>query len=299
MGIAACAVLVMSAAGDWARFAFWTTGFHRESSFHIPVWTHFADCLRFAPVLWAFAVVTALSLRGRVAGRGIPTVTSNDSSDRLAIPDDARPLLVVLGSLAVAFVANLTASTTYAEYIFPFIPALAFASAPVASALFRRSSRVLRILLILAAIFAGWNYPPEFSPNVLLHAGQAEAFLRKNVPAGSVIAGSMPEIAVAADGRIPLTMAMGKFGITEDFDAAIARERRMLTPVTLQDILTNPDTKAFVGSPSYNWNFFWSLPSYHVLSPGARKDIYATLRANYRLEFMNEEYVIYLRRPKT
>jgi len=201
-------------------------------------------------------------------------------------------------SLMVAFASNLSASTTYAEYIFPFIPALAFTSAPIASTLFERSSPFVRILLIAATIFTGWNYPPEFSPNVLLHAGQAEAFLRKNVPAGSVMAGSMPEIVVAAGGRIPLTMAMGKFGITEDFDATIARERRMMTPVTLQDILTNPDTKAFVGSPSYNWNFFWSLPSYRVLSPGARKEIYATLRANYRLEFMNEEYVIYLRRPE-
>jgi hypothetical protein len=105
----------------------------------------------------------------------------------------------------------------------------------------------------------------------------------------------MPEIPIAAGNLIPLTMAMGKFGITEDFSPDVAEKRLMMTPSSLRLILSDPKTKALVGSPSYNWNFFWSLPSYRVLSKAAQDEISATIRANYRLEFMNEEYVIFLR----
>ena len=302
----AAAVLMATAGGDWDRFVFWTMGFHRDSSFYIPVWTHFVDCFRFGPVLWVFAVMTgyaaikSLSLRAGDGDRseilaGLPRPAGRACNDN-AWMGDAIAQLIVLGSLLIALVVNLSASTTYAEYIFPFIPAVALISAPIAGDLLGRCSLIVRAIILVAAVTVGWNYPPEYSPNVLLHAGQAEAFLRANVPPGSIVACSMPEIPVAAGSRIPLPMAMGKFGITEDFSPALAQDRLMMTPSSLQEILNNPATKALVGSPSYNWNFFWSLPSYRVLSKTAQEEIRATIKTYYRLEFINEEYVVYLRK---
>ena len=297
----AATVLLATAGGDWERFVFWTMGFHRDSSFYIPVWTHFADCFRFAPVLWVFAGMTgyaaikSLSLRVDASERSEILAGLPRPADR-ARNDNDLVQLIVLGSLLIALVVNLSASTTYAEYIFPFIPAVALISAPFASDLLGRCSLIVRAIILVAAATVGWNYPPEYSPNVLLHAGQAEAFLRTNVSPGSIVACSMPEIPVAAGSRIPLTMAMGKFGITEDFSPALAQDRLMMTPSSLQGILNDPATKALVGSPSYNWNFFWSLPSYRVLSEAAQDEIRATIRTHYRLEFMNEEYVVYLRK---
>lgn len=224
-----------------------------------------------------------------------PSTLNGQSSSRLS------PLashLIVLGSLAVALVVNLSASTTYAEYVFPFLPAFALVVSPSVASWRSRLSRPFVALIVLLILIAGWNYPPELSRDVLVHAAQAEAFLRSNVPADATVACSMPEIPVASGNVIPLAMAMGKFGITEDMTDSLAGERRMLSPESLLRILRDPTTAALVGSTTYNWNFYWSLPSYRVLSAAARAEIWAIIHEQYRLSFRNEEYVIYLRKTE-
>jgi hypothetical protein len=295
-------LLMATTTADWANFLFWTTGFHRESSFYIPVWTHYWDCFRFAPVLWVVVCIPVIASikilsslgvarRGEPSGfqDGLPHTVGGARNDR---DGEERVILV---SIALGLITNLSASTTYAEYILPLLPAAALVAAPVACELFGRATLMWRVVGVIALTTAGWNYRPEFNPNVLVHAGQAEAFLRSNIPANSVVVASMPEIPVAAGARIPLGLSMGKFSVTEDFSEALARHRLMLTPAALVRVLEDPATQAIVCSPSYNWNFFWSLPSYRTLSTVARESIYSTMRRDYAVGFINEEYVIYLR----
>ncbi|MEO7702038.1 MAG: hypothetical protein ABIZ04_22655 [Opitutus sp.] len=288
-GIVAVATAVVFAAAfpNLDNFLFWTAGFHRDSSFYIPVWTHFWDCLRFAPVLWIAVLVHGWTLRYRHELQSSRTIGIGLNQQR-----------VVLVSLAIALLSNLSASTTYAEYIFPFIPGAAFVAAPVLAVWLSAHSRIVSGLVILAIVGAGWNYLPEFSPNVLVHAGQAEAFLRGSVPPGAVVAASMPEIPIGAGAQLPRWMAMGKFGVTEDFPPELASQRGMITPAALQAMLLDPATRALVCSPSYNWNFFWSLPSYRTLSTQARESIFTMIRRQYVVRFINEEYVVYLRRAE-
>lgn len=289
------AIFVRGGNGD--RFFFWTIGFHRASTFRIPVWRHFTDCFRFAPALWISTAVTVWSLRRRLRSLGSPA-EGGEPADATREKHATQSHVVVLVGLLIALVTNLSASTTYAEYVFPFFPAMALVVAPLMATASARLSRPWIASAGLLALAAGWNYPPEFSRDLLAHAAQAESFLRASVPAGATVACSMPEIPIAAGCQVPLSMAMGKFGIT-DGSADKAESRRMLTPAVLRTVLEDPSTKAFVGSSAYNWNFFWSLPSYRVLSAEARAALWVTLREHYAPAFMNAEYVVYLRKKRT
>jgi hypothetical protein len=71
----------------------------------------------------------------------------------------------------------------------------------------------------------------------------------------------------------------------------------MLTPAALRDLLQDPATKALVISPVFNWNFFWSLPSYRWLSEKARGELKRTVAENYTVGYSNADYVVLLRRP--
>jgi hypothetical protein len=273
----ACAagLLWLAGAANWERFFYWTAGFHTQSTFAFSRPGQLRYFLMFAPAVWLAVVWSAAHFR--------------DETER-------APMLA-LGALVLGLVANLTGQTTYAEYVFPFVPAAAFLAAPAAEQFFSRVPVPVRLLVVLAALAGGWIHPPEFDRGLLSDANEAAVFLQGHVPPGAMVAASMPEIPVAAGERVPLTMAMGKYAITEELSPARAAQLGMLSPVALVEILHDPATKALVISPVLNWNFFWSLPSYRWLSEKSRHDIREAVRQDYLLGYTNNNYVIFLRKP--
>jgi hypothetical protein len=271
----AAGVLALVGAGNWERFYFWTVAFHGQSTFAFSRLEQFRYFLLFAPAAWIAA--SAGAWRSRQEAGLAPSMA--------------------FGALALGLVVNLMGTATYAEYVFPFVPAAAFLGAPVMAGLFSRVPWSARGLLAVAVLGAGWIHPPQFDRGLLRDANQAAAFLQAHVAPPAVVAGSMPEIAVAAARRIPLMLAMGKYSITEDLDATQSAQLGMTSPAVLLGVLRDPETKALVISPVLNWNFFWSLPSYRWLSEKARTDIRQAVTKDYGLAYSNANYVILLRKP--
>lgn len=275
--VCAAGLIVWAAGGAWESFWFWTVEFHRHSTLGSPPAEHFLVGGLHAPVLWLLVGVALI--RGGLALRG--------------------PRRAVLWSLLTAVVLNLSSRATYPEYMFPFLPAFAWAVAPVAAELAQRAKAWCVGPAVIAGLALGWIVPPEFSRDVLIYAGEAEAFLREHVNSEDHVVCSMPEIPAATGHRVAPLFAMGKFGITEDFPREDATRLKLLTPAALLDAIEDPRTGALVMSPSFNWNFFWSLPSYREISDEAWQKMSQAIKRDYEVAFMNEYYVILLRRQPT
>jgi hypothetical protein len=274
-GACAAGLLMFAAAGEWDRLFYWTVGFHLRTTFAFSRLEQFWYFLLFAPAIWLAAGFSLWRLDGG-AGR----------ASRMA-----------LGALVLGVVANLAGHTTYAEYVFPLVPATAFVVAPVMSSLLARIRASMAVLLVPVLLACAWIHPPELNRDLLRNANEASAFLHAHVATDNVVACSMPEIPAASGNRVPLSMAMGKFSVTEDLDPALAARMHMLTPSALLEVLRDPATQALVISPVFNWNFFWSLPSYQWLSEKARGDLKQTVEQYYMLGYANADYVVLLRRP--
>ena len=271
----ALALLLPFAAGGWNQFLFWTVDFHRASNFKFSLARHFLDCFWFAPALWILAAAAWVK----------------------RLPGFHRPLQAVLGSLIVGAIINLSSRSTYAEYVLPLFPALAFAVAPLASPMAKGVPRSTLVALMMAILGLGWLTIPEIEKDVLFEAGQAETFLKSHVASDDLVVASMPEIPAATGHRISPLLAMGKFSITEDFPAVQAANLNMATPQSLQALILDRQTRALVLSTSPKWNFLWSLPSYQLLSGESREALKETVKQNYDLSFTNGHYVIFLRKP--
>ncbi len=276
MATALCGGLLLAwaAAGDWENFYYWTAGFHALSTFVFSRREQFWYFLLFAPALWIASGLMA----GRLTGRD-------------------RPIRIAYLALLLGLVANLAGHTTYAEYVFPLVPALAFIVARALTGWLAGLRRSVAVPLTVALLACAWIHPPDLNPNLLRNARDAGAFLQAHVGPQDVVASSMPEIPAATGNPVPLSLAMGKFGVTEDFDAAQAERLHMATPAALRALLRDPTTKALVLSTVLNWNFFWSLPSYRWLSEQARGELKQTVTENYTVGYANADYVVLLRRP--
>jgi 4-amino-4-deoxy-L-arabinose transferase-like glycosyltransferase len=185
----AVALLAWAAAGDWGGFFYWTAGFHAKSTFVFSRGEQFWYFLLFAPALWVAAGLTA----GRLTG--------GDRSTRFAY-----------GALLLGLMANLAGHTTYAEYVFPLVPAVAFVVAPALTEWSAKMRGSVAVPLAVALLACAWIHPPELNRELLRHARDASAFLQAQVGPHDVVACSMPEIPAASGHPVPLTLAMGKFG---------------------------------------------------------------------------------------
>lgn len=263
----------LAAGHDWERFIYWTAQFHRESTFDFYLSKRVTDFLKYVPGLLLALILAWPAFRGARV-RGIAGI-----------------------ALLVGAVANLAAPSSYAEYVMPLIPAAALLLAEVLVEAGTNWGvwRVAGSLGVVAAL--GWFFPPKLSPDLLLHAGQAENILRENVAAGSQVIASMPEIPIAAGMRIPTDLLMGKFALTEDYPPELAAQRLLVTPAKLMAYLRDPETKAVVWSSYMGWNFAWSVPSYRPLSSQAQLDIRAEVNKYFRFGYANDDFVIYLRKP--
>jgi hypothetical protein len=96
--------------------------------------------------------------------------------------------------------------------------------------------------------------------------------------------------------QVPRPLVMGKFALTEDYSSIEAARRLMVTPELLHELLINPDTKAVVLSVYGVWNFCWSVPSYRPISPVQQRRFQALLKKHYGLIYVNDDYLVFLRR---
>lgn len=271
--VAAAAELTWACSGDWSAFVFWTAGFHRESLFHFSLAERFVECLCFGAGLWIGAGIIVFARKGRFF---------------------EEPIILLLG---LAVLINVGFSSTYTEYIVPFLPAVAMTLAPALAPLLEGRWPGWKSAGVAVLLLGGWSHFPSIDGVLLSNAAKAEEFLRSQLSPGSNVVGSMPEIATAAGMKVPAAMAMGKFGVTEDFGVEIARRRRMLTPAMLSELLNDPETKAVVQSVFSSWNFVWSNPSYRALSAAGQTEIRQAINAHFFLAYLNDDYVIFLRRP--
>jgi len=268
------ALLAWAAAGDWESLFYWTAIFHAGSTFAFSRAEQFWYFLVFAPALWIAAGLTA------------SRVTTGDRATRMAY-----------FALLLGLAANLAGHAAYAEYVFPLVPALAFVVAPALAGWLAGRNTAVAATLTVALLACAWIHPPDLNPDLLRNARDASAFLRAHVGPRDVVACSMPEIPAATGNPVPLTLAMGKFGVTEDMDAAHAERLHMATPASLEAVLRDSGTKAVVISTVLNWNFFWSLPSYRWLSEKARAELKQAVTENFTVGYSNADYVVLLRRP--
>lgn len=277
VGVAAAAgELVWMSAGNWDNFLFWTVRFHQASELTVPASMRWWDGLRTAPALWAGLIAAGFSLARRKSFLE----------------------LALLISLLFGVGANLSSRATYAEYIFPFLPALAFLCARALIPYFFGLRWYFITILVVVVLLGGWNRPPDRDMGLLELSREAELFLRSRLPGGSTVACSMSEIPVAAGMRVPLEMTMAKFGLTADMSETDASRRKMLTPTTLRRILVQPETRAVVLSGSYSWNYSWSAPSYRFLSLQAQNGMRDLINQNYWLAFDNGKYLVFLRKSE-
>jgi hypothetical protein len=270
-------LLLWAGHGAWESFEFWTMKFHQTAAFKLSFTSHFLDCALFSPVLWLLVPTTFFVVRD--PGR--------------------RPVLAVLCSLLTGIVLNLTNAFAYAEYVLPFFPALAWAVAPTTAALAIRVKPIVVGCLVAVALSSGWIRPPELNRDILVHAGKAETFLRTHLRAGEAVVGSMPEIPAATGHPVPPLLAMGKFGLTEDFSPEQAARLKMLSPASLLELIEDKRTGALVFATPRNWNFYWSLPSYKPMSDSERRKLREAIERDYELRFTSGHYVILLRRPRS
>lgn len=271
--IVGAAEIFWAASGDWENFFFWTADFHRHSTFVSPLGPRLWECILYAPGIW-IGLGALLAFRKLSVGH--------------------RSYFVV-GCLILGCIGNVGLRTSYAEYLAPFIPALAYALSPHIAE-WVKARHVLQFLVGGGCIaVAGWPFAPALTPDILLNAAQASAFLRSNTAPNALVAASMPEVPIGAERRIPLALAMGKFAMTEDYPVDLAQRRRMVTPELYGELLQNEAVAAVVLSRGPEWNFSWSVPSYRPLSNSGAHKIASALQRGFTVAYANDHYVILLR----
>jgi hypothetical protein len=272
--VVAALLLWWAAAGSWGNFVFWTMQFHQETLFKFPLSRRLWDAVRYAPGVWVLAAIA-----------GVIFVRRRQWKPAMA-----------LGCLGIALVLNISAPSTYAEYLMPFVLASAMIGAPVLGDLVAKNSRGVGLFTLLALALAGWISPLERTKDILLQAGEAEAYLRSSATPGSQVIASMPEIPVAAGLKVPLPMVMGKFALTQDYPSAFAASHLMVTPEMVVALIRDPSTSAVVFSAFANWNFAWSVPSYRPISKDSQNSIRAAINRDFQLGFVNDEYLVFVRK---
>jgi hypothetical protein len=275
--LAAVGELYLAVADSPQNFIFWTLQFHHDVQFRFELLARIRDVVAFAPGIWIAAFIAMFWLWKFRQRRAI----------------------VALGCLLGAAVINLSASSSFAEYVTPFLPALALVASPAISDWLTSNAKWGRRAVVLFAVPAGWLFPPVLTPGILGQASEAAGFLRHALPPHARVVASMAEVAVEAGATVDPLLAMGRYGVTEDFPEDVARRRRLATPVTLLELVTDPQSKAVIFSRYSDWNFSTSVPSYHAISARAQLALAARIRRDYSPAFINDAYLIYLRNDIT
>jgi hypothetical protein len=260
--------------GAWEQAWFWNIDFHRRVSYDRQVLMRLNEFFALAPAIWIGLATALFTSFGKLR----PT-------HRIATI-----------ALLVGLAANLSRRTTYGEYVTPFVPAAAMLVAPWLVAQMKKINLFTRTAVVALAAGLPLLYLPKLSLTGLANAATASSIMREHLPHGGLVVASMPELAVASGHPTYPQLAMGKFSVTEDFSDTDAERRHMVTPRKLIELLVDPRTCGVALSRYDVWNFAWSLPSMHGLSPESKNKIVETLATNFDMIYNSEEYAVFMRK---
>ena len=253
---------------DPQRFEFFNWGFHTFSFVQRHPAGFWLAAAMFAPGPLAFAGLACTQMRR-------PTPSS-----------------VLLTASVSGFVANLAFAGAYTEYETPFVlPAIVGAAGVLGSSAFKLEWGAYAAAVIGGLLFL---HTPDASTCVGDARGAAD-FLRAHTARDDSVLASMPEIPVGAGRPIFRNLLMGKFTVTGDLPASLARRYGFIHIGELINSVELRQPAAVVLSASPSGNFATSYPS-EIKFAGIHRRLMAALSLGYALAFSNRTYVVLLRR---
>ncbi len=255
---------------------FWTVGLHQLSlsdrAWHIS----WRVILALAPVLWIGFAVALLS----------STLTKR-------FPGRTEAVIAIATLLAMAI--NLLPSGVYEEYGTPFLPPLALIAAlgvwRMGLTFPRLRHAAFPIILLVSNLVIGvallWSWMPAnrhstLSMVVPLNAGAYDSTLptrlalqtevvQKYLPADQPFIGPQVILAVEAGRNVPRRLRMGPFTATLDYAPARAAALNLATFAELDAYFSNPNVRLLAFSKNGNFNYAWSMPTFHNRSAPERQ----------------------------
>jgi len=255
---------------DPSRFLFFNWEFHHMGRLERHPVGFVGKLACFAPGAWTLGAFALPFTLRRPTGHGI----------------------LLLACLAGVIVNALVAGI-YAEYLAPFVLGTWLGALGVLAALGR--PRLLLSGLVLSTLVALACLRVPETESALSDASQATAFLRDHTREGDQVLASMPEIPLGAGRRLYRGLLMGKFAVTADLPPDLATRYGYIHVSELVSCTRAGEPAAVVLSRFMSWNFRYSLPSLRGFGD-IRSEWLAELHRNYRISYVNENYIVLLRR---
>lgn len=213
---------------------------------------------------------------------------------------DSAVFVAAIASL-LAIVANVAPSHGYGEYATPFVVPSAIVTSIMFYGRFHydlRSHVRASVLMPALACFVvcNWFAFPDLDYSVLDDAADAARFVRESVEPSQQMIATMPEVAVAAERKVPLSLVMGKFAFSESLSDEMAISVGMVTPQQLGSLMADENTAGLILSAYPSWNFAWSMPELRFTSNDALDVIRRVIGEEYYLAYNNKNYVVFLRK---
>jgi len=256
---------------DPERFRFFNWGYHQMSTIDRHPAGFLGRVFVFAPGVWLLGLCALPLAMRRLSGPGV----------------------LLLASLA-GVAANVVIAGSYAEYNAPFV----FGTWLGALILFAHaaSPRLRTAVVVLALILSAVCVRLPELERPLDSERTASAFLRANTAEGDAVLASMPEIPVCAGRPLYRGLLMGKFVVTADLSPELASGYGFLHASELLSCVAERRPAAVVLSRYRTWNFRYSMPSLRNFGK-FRQDWLLALHQGYRIAYLNDAYVVLLRRP--
>lgn len=283
-------VILLVSGGAWDSFYFWTVDYHllrelptREEG-RIPVYMHMLDAWRHAPVVWV----------GLTMGIFLPRI-------------DWKTRMLAVG-LVVTVLLNVSTYRSYGDYVTPFVsPSILIVSLFLIP--FQRGCcmnwKWLAVISIAAAclIATGWFLRPymwkRYDSGYIDDLKGVTDYVISNLPVGSQVVSSVPEVVVGARMRMPLKLSMGRFSVSQSIAPVWAERLHVCTPDELIEFLKDEETMAFIGSTGSFDNFRLSIPDLYFMSDAFREAFRNVVESHYDLKYQNSHYIVFLRNPNS
>jgi hypothetical protein len=206
----------------------------------------------------------------------------------------ARTRDVVLLGLLVALACNVLPVGAYEEYATPLLPGLALVLCATLGDL-GIGARVVGAFYLVLCLVNLCGIPP-IDPTYYADTRKASLYVRQFQRGAFPFVGSASVVALEAGRPVDPRMLMGSFCCTEDYPESQANLLRLMTPAGIAAHMEDPRCEVFVLYNRANWNFVWSMPRFQPISASAVSRWKAILSRDFRLEYGDAHYAVYVRR---
>jgi len=276
-------VFLSSSFGDLKSFWFWTVEYHLLSEVDTSRKVQFMEFFRlsmFAYGAFLWALIFAFKRRMRK--------------------------LSVVGSIQlIVLIVNLISSRVYGEYSSIYIPSIMLYSSKVLTPILKNWP--IRInLMILSCVGLGslllFKYTTVYtavSYGMIGRALEATAVLKRNIPEGGIVIAAPLEIAVDAGAKIPRSLSMGVFSVSNTLSSEEIQRYRLNSYGSLLAMMKDPRVEALVLYTDARGNFMWSVPTINPFPTSYFDEFSSVLHGYYDILYSNEDYVVLLRKNRT